>query len=333
MHHYRIYGLDLLSDRALPGVMGAECDGFQPDLVVRWVGDGKVFPTRELPWRKVATPELDRRRRVRLWRADGPDGLHLWLQYRTRIGRLDFLLGPGVQTLSVYWPSSVSFSDVQSYFVGPVFACLLRRRGTLCLHASVVAHRGSALAIIGDKGTGKSTTAAALVRDGWRMLADDVGALCFDPERILVSPGYPRMRLTPDVARELFGDQRKLSPVYSHEDKQYLHLDAEAPCGGFLPRSVPLAGIFFLGSRLPNGEPNAEPIGARPGLISLAKNTIGNYVVIDATAKARELGQMSSLVKTVPMHRLSCPEGIDALPAVSAFLRRGLGDSGEPWLS
>ena len=332
MYRYRIYGLDLASSRALPGIMRTPQGASAPDMVVDWVAETSAFPDQAFDWQPVSTPELQRRRRVDLWQASAADGLYLHMRYTTRLGSIQFLIGPGARSVGVYWPSSVAFSDIQSYFVGPVFACLLRRRGVLCLHASVVEHGGHAVALIGDKGAGKSTTAAALVRDGWRSVADDVAALRFETNQILVNPGYPRMRLDAMAAETFFGGRGAMSKVYSHVDKHYLELDAGPSSKDFCSGPLPLSAIFFLGARSANGKCRSEAVNQRQGLVRLAKNTIGNYVVIDPAAKARELEQMAGLARRVPLRSLSLPDGIDALSRASGFLR-GLSADYSPWPS
>lgn len=80
--------------------------------------------------------------------------------------------------------------------LGPIFALLLHRRGVLALHGSAVEIGGEAHIFLGDKGSGKSTTAAALVAAGHRLIADDVVALEKAPDgRLSVSAGYPAMKL------------------------------------------------------------------------------------------------------------------------------------------
>jgi hypothetical protein len=325
MHRYRIYGLLLQSNRALSGLIEAEPHGQPPDLSVDWRGDVPGAPEGQCTWSKVRTPELGRRKRVLLRQARQPDGISLWLQYATRLGRLDFVIGPGARQLDIYWPATVSFGDMQSYFVGPVLACVLRRRGVLCLHASVVVHGDWAVAIIGDKGAGKSTSAAVLVRHGWRSLADDIAALAFDDDAITVHPGYPRMRLSPIATRNLFDTTTALVPVYSHVDKRYLDLSADPISGNFVQRSMPLAGVFLLGPRVTTGEPLCEPVNAGEGLIALAKNTIGNYVVFDDASRRREFALLGRLASSVPLYRLRCPDGLAALSSLSGFLRNSLG--------
>jgi hypothetical protein len=226
----------------------------------------------------------------------------------------------------------VAFSDVQSYFVGPVFACLLRIRGVLCLHAAVVAHGGRALALIGAKGAGKSTTSAALIGRGWRLLADDVGALGFEADRILVAPGYPRMRLGAETGASLFGAHRVTTKVYGHLEKRYCELDAGPASADYCAASQPLAGVVFLGPRLADGTLHCAGIRPGEGLIRLAKNTIGNYVVIEPEARAREMAQMARLAREVPLRQLSAPDGLHRLATVEAFLRQGLTVAEGPWL-
>ena len=55
---------------------------------------------------------------------------------------------------------------VTAVVVGSVMGCALRLQGIPCLHSSVIAVDNRAIAIIGAKGAGKSTTAAALAQRG-----------------------------------------------------------------------------------------------------------------------------------------------------------------------
>ncbi|MEH6756661.1 MAG: hypothetical protein V7676_04030 [Parasphingorhabdus sp.] len=84
--------------------------------------------------------------------------------------------------------------------LGPVIAVLLHRRGHFILHGSSVIINGTAQVFLGDKGAGKSTTAAALVAAGYSMIADDVVAIINEPDQPLkVFPGPPTMKLSQTV--------------------------------------------------------------------------------------------------------------------------------------
>lgn len=80
--------------------------------------------------------------------------------------------------------------------LGPVIACWFHRSGALVLHGSAVAIDGEAHVFLGDKGSGKSTTAAALVAAGFPLIADDVVVLDRqDDGTIAVRAAYPAMKL------------------------------------------------------------------------------------------------------------------------------------------
>jgi hypothetical protein len=92
-----------------------------------------------------------------------------------------------------------------------VLAVLLRQRGLLVLHANVVVTPRGAIAILGESGSGKSTSQAGLIKHGCSMLADDVAALRLEKnETILALPGIPRMNLCEDAAIKLGHDIQKL---------------------------------------------------------------------------------------------------------------------------
>jgi hypothetical protein len=64
-------------------------------------------------------------------------------------------------------------------------------RGRDALHAGCVVSRGTAIAIAGASGTGKTTLLLELLRSGARFLADDVVALEPNEDGVLALPGPP----------------------------------------------------------------------------------------------------------------------------------------------
>ena len=91
------------------------------------------------------------------------------------------------------------------HFTDQVLAALLRHRGLLVLHANAVQTPDGVVVISGESGSGKSTTLAALLRRGCRMLSDDVTALRPGdvPGAIEVVPGAAQIHLTQDAAESL----------------------------------------------------------------------------------------------------------------------------------
>jgi serine kinase of HPr protein (carbohydrate metabolism regulator) len=72
------------------------------------------------------------------------------------------------------------------------------------LHASAVVIRDQVIAIIGDKGSGKSSTAAALCAQGYPLLTDDLLAIRYNQKNQPVAiSGFPQLKIRPDTGEAL----------------------------------------------------------------------------------------------------------------------------------
>lgn len=101
---------------------------------------------------------------------------------------------------------------------------VLQVRGKLAFHGAALSRGGRALAILGDRGSGKSTAARALAGRGFGMLSDDIVALGPDG---LVPRGLLRSRLNPDSFGQL---EPRVPPVAARRgrDGKYA-IDAPLP--------------------------------------------------------------------------------------------------------
>lgn len=64
-----------------------------------------------------------------------------------------------------------------------------RRDDFIQLHAATLVHGGGAVLLAGNSGVGKSTTAAALLKQGWTYFGDEFALI--DPRTLMVSP-FPK---------------------------------------------------------------------------------------------------------------------------------------------
>jgi hypothetical protein len=88
----------------------------------------------------------------------------------------------------------------------PLMALTLLRGGFACCGAAVAGPDGAVL-LLGPTGAGKSTLAAALMKRGLRLLADDAAPLVLDEGgKAKVRPVWPELILWHDAARALFGE-------------------------------------------------------------------------------------------------------------------------------
>jgi len=138
-------------------------------------------------------------------------------------------------------PPGLSDSVRHTWLFGPVMVALLHQRGTPPLHASVVVLKDRAIALAGNGGSGKSSTARTLMQRGARLMVDDQAII--DSLTHMVQPCFPLIKMWPHVA-EMTGD--RLDPGMPVEvgatRKLYMSVADQHYCSQ--PR--PLAAVVLL---------------------------------------------------------------------------------------
>jgi hypothetical protein len=114
------------------------------------------------------------------------------------------------QTLSIESLPGAVESQVRHFARLTPLAALLFQRGMLALHAAAALPPGQsqgAILLAGDSSTGKSTLLAALLKRGWRMLADELAILTLNAagQPVLI-PNPSEIRLWPDAIKKLAWD-------------------------------------------------------------------------------------------------------------------------------
>jgi len=300
-YHYQLYGLNIESNRELSLLTSVLA--LPADLIVHWTTTPAESPDPKLQWEPVLTPELQQRRGIELFQAQTSQGSFRKLRYQTPKAQVEFLLAPSQDKLWIIYSEADSPMDLQSYFVGPALGCILRWRGTICLHASVVKLEDQAIAIVGRKKAGKSTTATGLARMGASLVSDDLAVLVRNNGHILVQPGYPQVRLWPTSIEAIYPGSAVLPKVFSHRDKRYLALGQnDAPA--FWSSPLALAGIYVLEPTEDSvAGPSVQPLSAQEKLITLVANTFGSYVVTDEL-RQQEFSELAALSKVIPLCRI-----------------------------
>lgn len=197
------------------------------------------------------------------------------------------------------WRLPLTLEDTLTYALGPILALALRRRGRVCLHASAVEWHGKAVLFVGSAGAGKSTTAAAMVRHGARLIADDICALCEHGNKFRVFAGQGVVRLWPESADLLFGPQANLPLLTPNWDKRYFDTGGQAEINAV--QTVEISRICFLGScgDLPLSEQLVTQPSQRHVLMALLGNTHG-ALFLDRAASSQQFQFLGRLVQTVP---------------------------------
>lgn len=170
----------------------------------------------------------------------------------------------------------------------------MQARGTQVLHASAVGGTASALALCGVSTAGKSTLAAALAAaTGARLVADDALPFVVEGDRAVAYPVPFRLRL--------------------REGSEHLDLG-----GGPVEAGVArLSAIVLLEPHAGEGDPSLEPVAPADAVGALMPHA---YCFALDEGKAALVAAYTTLVQSVPVHRLAYPQRPDRLDDTVALL-------------
>jgi hypothetical protein len=308
IHFQRAYGLSIATNQIIPGLQVLRHLHGRPDVEI-WLKHGSAGGLNpDSPSQAFYVSRAKDDAGIPLLRAAS----------LADSKRISFLYSDGAQfvferdgsEIVAEWPGHLTLEDVAPYLVGPVLGIVLRLKGIVSLHASAIVVGDRAIAFVGPAGAGKSTTAAAFAKRGYRVISDDVVALMEQEDRFVIPPGYPRVNLCTDSIRAICGDGSELPLVSRSWDKHFLALDS---ANEFETRSLSLGGIYSLRKREPElTAPAVERLTGTEAMLALLGNTYMNYLP-DAEGRRREFELLGRVVSKVPVKSV-CSAGFSMLP-------------------
>lgn len=300
-HSYRVYGLGLDSSISIAGLEPNSGTHYQPDVQFEsgpqpdWVSAGLALPGSVVVRRQaaegsgVSTFTLT---------AHGENGSFA-LEYAD--GTRFAVSGDASRVWGACLPP-LTAEDLATYLLGPVMGFVLRLRHHTCLHASAIRIGECGVALVGDAGLGKSTTAAALALRGIPVCSEDIVPVLETPGRFEIIPGYPRVCLWPDSVEMLLGSKDALPLLTPAWEKRYLPLDGAR--AKFANTNLPLGLIYLFGVRTDSERaPFVEELARKEALLELVQNTYMNWLP-DGEQRAREFDVLARLLDTVPVRRI-----------------------------
>jgi hypothetical protein len=296
-YSYRAFGLAIASDLSLPELLPIPPAGL-PDLVIRCVDTGRAFPEPEAEgtFRFGDEACFLLYPQIGAFRIAAP-----WL--------IEVEPRPGIDPALIAFP-----------LLGPVMALLLQMRGAFLLHGSALADAARAtpaFAFLGDKGAGKSTTAAAFLRAGYDLLTDDIIAIDGLGENVArIAPAFPQVKLTLAASGALADTalgRRPDVPLVRDKHRFLLH-------AGFAetPRAP---GYFFLLTRGPAlAIRPLDPKERMKAFLRFSYGTRFGPAAITPVFAARHARACAALAHGAKAAILTVPDNLAALGEVVDFV-------------
>jgi hypothetical protein len=284
-YRYTAYTLNLESDWALPALIPTDN---LPDVIITAASPADF-------------PEQVRRRPG--WHLHTPDSIYL---SAPRLGLCGIQSGKRIFAAS---DANLPPETWGAFLISTPLNLLLYQRNFLLLHASVVVINGGAAAFLGASGWGKSTLAAAFEARGYAIIADDTLAVDLqNPAVPLALPAYPQIKLHPD-ALMMVGAALEPLPHISHskqgsDEKRFL-----TATDHFAAAPTPLVHLFVLDK---GDSASIERLSASESFRELLSHSFigktaaqfGVSLLMSSDQARRHLEQCTSLLTSVPMHRM-----------------------------
>jgi hypothetical protein len=276
MFHYRAFGLEIASEVELPG-MNNGSGGSDVKFILGKV-DHTMVSGAEVEGPNYLVKEGD----VYLWWED--------------IGKVKISGGKQVTVEPIADLEDSQTINLIPFLLGPVMAMLLHQRGYLVLHGSSVKINESAVAFLGHRGNGKSTTAIQLYTEGYPIVTDDILAIKFDEDGLpTVYPGYPHARLNEDSYSQVKDNTDILTPIKTLAGKVFCDASYQ-----YSPTPLILERIYLL----ENGDKiEASLLKSQENLIDLIRHSVANRI-FQHTTQRENLIQCAQLVNNVRVRRL-----------------------------
>lgn len=298
-HYYHSYGLRIVSDIELPELTAVNAPDGAPDVVLR-------RSTVKIPVDKTV---------FGTWHRFSPDASEFW--WATVGG---FRVSATGDVVDIDPVAGVKDDLIAFPLLGPVLSEVLRRKDYFVLHASAVEIEGQGVALMADKGTGKSSSCTALLRAGARILADDLVAV--NPEQRTVTPGFGQVKLDQRMVDDLDDTRWIARPLVDPAIDKVRVLVPDL----LAPSAVPAARLYVLR----RGEEPGAQVSDIPENETLQAVIRYSYAVrfgkdlLNGAAASDHFRHAVATVNATKIKLLTLPKGLDRMAGLYDVVREDL---------
>ncbi|HEY0107195.1 MAG TPA: hypothetical protein VGB91_14020 [Rhizomicrobium sp.] len=226
-----------------------------------------------------------------------------------------FLLKGG-RELTVQTEDATPLEDIAIFIIGTVFGILLHQRGQIVLHASAVRVNGKAVLFCGPSGAGKSTMAAALERQRFAFVIDDLCAVVLrDGSAPMVLPDGRQLKLWSQAIENLDMADKRRAPVRKSLEKYYV--EPEKAFG----EPLPLGAVYVLRQARPAHPPGVAQPNVVDSALLLRRNAYRPLLVNRMGQKADYFKAAAAIANSAGIFHLTRAADFAGIPDVISTLR------------
>ena len=213
------------------------------------------------------------------------------------------------------FPSTENISSVETFLFQAAMSFWLETIGRPVLHASCIAAADRAGAFLAFSGRGKSTQAAAFLKDGYRLISDDSLPIEVSEEEVLAWPCHPRIKMTPEQAKLFLPDVDHFPFVNGFSSKIGVPV-RETWSGSFGTSPRRLLCCYLPEHRPDQRDVVIEPVRGAAAVIELVRHSLVPRLTAGAGMQRERFHLLYRIATRLEVCRLTYPSGIDSLRAV-----------------
>mgnify|MGYP006294366809 CR=1 FL=1 len=197
-----------------------------------------------------------------------------------------------------------------------ILALVLRQRGMLTLHSSVLHRKGKTIGFVGDSGWGKSTLAEFFSQRGFDVISDDIGVVEVGENSINVRPGQALVKLRNETVEGLLAD----TPLPSALDdgRVYLHKG-----GAQDAKRLKLDRLYILNNRFSDAT-GLKELTEQEITVQLLRHTHGAHIFEHDDYRAQLLWQCSEVARRVSASALNRKRGLKYLEEIADVINKDI---------
>lgn len=281
-YYYRVYGLNLQSDIKIDEFM--EIDE-KSQIDVRITYD-------EIP--------NDIKEKMKNGRSYEGSKERMWFHVKD-IGTYDVVNGKEIH----YTPSeNADIYHMKIFITCSCMGFIMFQRNKIAIHGGTIVIGNKAVIVTGDKGAGKSTLTSALRKKGYKFLADDISAIEFENDEVVVNPGFPYQKLCSDAVENMGYDKSKYFSFMSDKEIKYLIPSFNE----FVDHNCKIGAIFKLSKDESADYVYMEEIKSSNKIIEIIKNVYrGEFMGIIGGMPVDYFNNCMKIAKSVKVYNLVRP--------------------------
>ena len=211
---------------------------------------------------------------------------------------------------------------LQAFITGMAFGAIMHQRGQIPMHGSCVQKNGRAVLFTGVSGAGKSSIAAEAIRQGYRLVTDDVTPISVRNGAVVAEPSFPQQKLWEDaVERGGVRDQTD-HRIYDENDRTKYAMNVDS---AFLNEAAELCGVIQLIPKegVRGESPLIQEVKGLERAVLMQLHTYRIYMLVDQESRQRHFQKCADIagkLKIAHLFRYEDTPEAELLAAAEEFI-------------